>query len=134
MPYMLSIDSVWSKAQDDDANIAWSRGFWSAMQRHSTGRLYLKFAGHGEDADLVRQAHGTEVYTRLAAIKRTYERTNFFRMNQTSGSPDRRSCFADWCAARNSGWISAALHCWLAAETASDLVTECSHEDRLGEQ
>ena len=60
MPYMLSIDSVWSKAQDDDANIAWSRGFWSAMQRHSTGRLYLNFAGHGEDADLVRQAHGTK--------------------------------------------------------------------------
>ena len=62
MPYMLSIDSIWSKPEDDDANIAWSRDFWSAMQRHSTGRLYLNFAGHGEDADLVRQAHGAEVY------------------------------------------------------------------------
>jgi FAD/FMN-containing dehydrogenase len=86
MPYMLSIDSVWSKADDDDANIAWSRGFWSGMRRHSTGRLYLNFAGHGEDADLVRQAHGTEVYARLATVKRTYDPTNFFRMNQNIGT------------------------------------------------
>ncbi|MGA9014744.1 MAG: BBE domain-containing protein, partial [Acetobacteraceae bacterium] len=82
MPFMLSIDSIWSKTEDDDANIAWSRDFWSAMQRHSTGRLYLNFAGHGEDTDLVRQAHGAEVYARLAAIKRTYDPTNLFRMNQ----------------------------------------------------
>jgi FAD/FMN-containing dehydrogenase len=86
MPYMLSIDSIWSKPEDDDANIAWSRDFWSAMQRYSTGRLYLNFAGHGEDADLVRQAHGAEVYARLAAIKRTYDPTNFFRMNQNVGT------------------------------------------------
>ena len=52
------------------------------MRRHSTGRLYLNFAGHGEDTDLVRQAHGAEVYARLAAIKRTYDPTNLFRMNQ----------------------------------------------------
>ena len=86
MPYMLSIDSIWSKPEDDDANIAWSRDFWSAMQRHSTGRLYLNFAGHGGDADLVRQAHGAEVYARLAAIKQTYDPANFFRMNQNIGT------------------------------------------------
>jgi FAD/FMN-containing dehydrogenase len=85
MPFMLSIDSIWAKPEDDDANVAWCRDFWSAMQRHSTGRLYLNFAGHGEDADLVRQAHGAEVYARLAAIKRTYDPTNFFRMNQNIG-------------------------------------------------
>jgi FAD/FMN-containing dehydrogenase len=56
-----------------------------AMQCHSTGRLYLNFPGHGEDADLVRQAHGTEVYARLVAIKRTYDPANFFRMNQHIG-------------------------------------------------
>jgi FAD/FMN-containing dehydrogenase len=82
MPFMLSIDSIWSRPEDDDANIAWSRDFWSAMQRHSNGRLYLNFAGHGEDENLVRQAHGSEVYARLSAIKQTYDPTNFFCLNQ----------------------------------------------------
>ena len=79
--FMLSMDTIWCKTEDDDANIV-VRDFWSAMQRHSTGRLYLNFAGHGEDTDLVRQAHRAEVYARLAAIKRTYDPTNLFRMNQ----------------------------------------------------
>lgn len=82
MPFMLSIDSIWSKPEDDAANIAWSRDFWSAMQRHSTGRLYLNFAGHGEDEGLVRQAHGEEVHAKLAAVKRTYDPGNFFQLNQ----------------------------------------------------
>ena len=47
------------------ANIAWVRSFWQDMQRHSTGRLYLNFPGHGEGADLVRDAFGAETYARL---------------------------------------------------------------------
>lgn len=52
------------------------------MQRHSDGRLYLNFAGHGEDPGLVRAAAGAETYGRLVAIKRKYDPTNFFRVNQ----------------------------------------------------
>jgi FAD/FMN-containing dehydrogenase len=65
MPYMLSVDGVWSRAADDSANIAWVRGFWEDMQRHSTGRLYLNFPGHGEGDDLVRDAFGAQAYARL---------------------------------------------------------------------
>src|SRR5215467_13482978 len=54
MPYMLSLDGIWSRPADDDANIAWVRTLWSEMQRHSTGRLYLNFPGHGEGQNLVR--------------------------------------------------------------------------------
>jgi FAD/FMN-containing dehydrogenase len=82
MPYMLSIDAVWSKAEDDAANIGWSRSFWSEMQHHSDGRLYLNFAGHGEDPGLVRAAAGAKGYARLVATKRKYDPTNFFRVNQ----------------------------------------------------
>jgi FAD/FMN-containing dehydrogenase len=87
MPFMLSIDAMWLKPEEDAANIAWSRNFWSDMQRHSNGRFYLNFPGHGEDADLVRVAVGAGNYERLVAVKRKYDPTNFFRVNQNV-SPD----------------------------------------------
>jgi len=82
MPFMLSIDTIWSKPDDDTANITWSRDFWAHMKRYSNGRLYLNFPGHGEDAHLVRDALGQDVYNRLAEIKRIYDPANFFRLNQ----------------------------------------------------
>lgn len=82
MPFMLSLDAIWSRAEDDNANIEWARACWNDMQRHSTGRLYLNFPGHGEGSDLVRDAFGEETYARLAKIKRKYDPSNFFRMNQ----------------------------------------------------
>jgi FAD/FMN-containing dehydrogenase len=82
MPFMLSLDAIWPGADDDDANIGWVRGFWQDMQRYSTGRLYLNFPGHGEGANLVRDAFGAEVYARLAKIKHRYDPDNLFRLNQ----------------------------------------------------
>ena len=73
---------MWSKPADDAANIAWSRNFWSDMQRHSDARLYLNFAGHGEDDGLVRAAVGADACARLVVVKRKYDPGNFFRVNQ----------------------------------------------------
>jgi len=83
MPYMLSIDSVWREAGDDDANIAWTRAFWSRMQPHAQqGRLYLNFPGLGEEGErLLRDSFGAN-YGRLQAIKRKYDPENIFRFNQ----------------------------------------------------
>ena len=56
MPWMLSIDSVWESAQNDDTNIGWTRDFWGRMQRHShNGRMYLNFPGQGEEGDKLLQ-------------------------------------------------------------------------------
>jgi hypothetical protein len=52
------------------------------MQRHSTGRLYLNFPGHGEGETLVRDAFGADTYARLQMVKRIYDPENVFRMNQ----------------------------------------------------
>ncbi|TIL64859.1 FAD-binding oxidoreductase [Mesorhizobium sp.] len=82
MPFMLSLDAIWPGADDDDANIGWVRSFWQDMQRYSTGRLYLNFPGHGEGANLVRDAFGAEVYARLAKIKHRHDPDNLFRLNQ----------------------------------------------------
>jgi FAD/FMN-containing dehydrogenase len=82
MPFMLSLDAIWSNPTDDGANIGWVRKFWDDMQRHSTGRMYLNFPGHGEGKNLVRDAFGVEAYGRLQKAKRQYDPQNLFRMNQ----------------------------------------------------
>ncbi|MBA2263132.1 MAG: FAD-binding oxidoreductase, partial [Chloroflexi bacterium] len=77
MPFMVSIDSIWSAPEDDAANIAWTRDFWARLAPHSHhGRIYLNFAGLGEDNDeLVRRSYGAN-FERLTTIKRTYDPDN----------------------------------------------------------
>jgi FAD/FMN-containing dehydrogenase len=83
MPWMVSFDSIWSTEDDDEANVAWSRSFWERLARHAAGgRIYLNFAGLGEDSDdLVRRSFGDN-FDRLTAIKRAYDPGNVFRFNQ----------------------------------------------------
>ncbi|MGO4438736.1 FAD-binding oxidoreductase [Rhizobium sp. RAF56] len=82
MPFMLSLDAIWSDKAADEENMAWVREVWHDMQRHSTGRLYLNFPGLGEGDNLVRDAYGAETYARLQVVKRKYDPRNLFRMNQ----------------------------------------------------
>jgi FAD/FMN-containing dehydrogenase len=82
MPYMLSLDAIWSNPNDDHSNIGWVRNAWCDMQRYSTGRMYLNFPGLGEGDNLVRDAFGDECYARLQTVKRRYDPENIFRMNQ----------------------------------------------------
>jgi hypothetical protein len=78
--YNLIAVSVWSDASDDDANIAWTRGIWQAMQPHVRAEAYVNYFS-GDEQDRVQTAYGAK-YARLAALKRTYDPTNLFRMNQ----------------------------------------------------
>ena len=83
MPYMLSIDSVWSDTVDDDANIDWTRSFWQRMQAHShQGRMYLNFPGQGEEGEKILEDTFGANYSRLREIKRKYDPDNCFRFNQ----------------------------------------------------
>jgi FAD/FMN-containing dehydrogenase len=82
MPFMLSLDAIWSKPADDEANIGWVRETWTDMQRHSTGRMYLNFPGLGEGERLVADAFGAETYRRLQAVKKKYDPRNLFALNQ----------------------------------------------------
>ena len=84
MPWMYSIDSVWEGAENDVANIGWTRDFWERMQRYShDGRMYLNFPGQGEEGDkLLRDTFGAENYRRLREIKAKYDPDNRFRFNQ----------------------------------------------------
>ncbi len=83
MPWMFSIDSIWSAAEDDARNIAWTRDFWGRMQPHAhKDRIYLNFPGLGEEGeDLVRASYGDN-FARLVAIKQRYDPDNRFHFNQ----------------------------------------------------
>jgi FAD/FMN-containing dehydrogenase len=85
--WMLSVDAIWSRPEDDVVNLAWARSFWNDMQRFSNGRGYLNFAGLPEDGDgLARATYGKNL-PRLAMIKAKYDPTNLFRLNQNIKPP-----------------------------------------------
>jgi FAD/FMN-containing dehydrogenase len=79
--FLVTGEASWDDPASTDDAIAWGRDFWDAMGRHSTGGLYLNFAGLGEEKEqLVRAGHGAN-YARLAKLKAQYDPTNLFRMN-----------------------------------------------------
>jgi len=79
--FLVAGEATWTDPSQTDAAIAWGREFWDAMAKHSTGGLYLNFAGLGEEKEeLVKAGYGAN-YERLAALKAKYDPENLFRMN-----------------------------------------------------
>jgi len=72
--------AIWDNPADDEANIGWARHLWNAVRPFSTGGVYANNLGDEGD-ERVRDAYGAN-YARLAAIKKQYDPTNFFRLNQ----------------------------------------------------
>jgi len=79
--HAVNIDAVWSDPGRAPACMGWTRNFWEAIRPYSTGRVYVNFLGE-EGQDRVRAAYGDAKYERLRALKRTYDPTNVFRLNQ----------------------------------------------------
>jgi FAD/FMN-containing dehydrogenase len=70
-----------TEAEDGfDEEREWARRYWSALAPHHTS-VYVNFL-MDEGEDRVRQAYGDAKYDRLKELKRTYDPTNLFRMNQ----------------------------------------------------
>ena len=63
-----------------EAERQWARDYWDALAPHHTS-VYVNFLME-EGEERVRQAYGAEKYDRLKALKRAYDPTNFFRLNQ----------------------------------------------------
>ncbi|WP_461164330.1 FAD-binding oxidoreductase [Arthrobacter sp. R4-81] len=63
-----------------DAEREWARNYWAALEPHHTS-VYVNFLME-EGEERVRQAYGAAKYDRLKALKRKYDPTNFFRLNQ----------------------------------------------------
>jgi FAD/FMN-containing dehydrogenase len=78
-PYSFGIWTGWSKSEDDEENIAWTREFHDAMKPFGAG-AYVNYLDH-DDAGRVAEAYG-ENYPRLVEIKKKWDPDNLFRMNQ----------------------------------------------------
>jgi FAD/FMN-containing dehydrogenase len=80
--FLLSPEANWIDAEDDYANLSWLRDFIDDMEAFSDGSRYLNFPGFQEEGDqMIRSAFG-EQYARLARLKRAYDSTNLFHLNQ----------------------------------------------------
>ena len=78
----VNVNAVWTEDDPEpERHIAWARDFFDALQPHASGRVYVNFLGD-EGPDRVRAAYGERNYERLARLKRVYDETNFFRLNQ----------------------------------------------------
>jgi FAD/FMN-containing dehydrogenase len=80
--FLLNPEANWEDPTADGANIAWAQAMVADMQEFSDGSRYLNFAGFQEEGDdMMRSAFGPR-YQRLASLKKKYDPTNFFRLNQ----------------------------------------------------
>jgi hypothetical protein len=79
MPFLLNTVTGWPDEDGDAPHIDWARSVVDAAAPASTGRAYVNFLGDGGAA---RDSYGAETYGRLVALKREYDPTNVFRLNQ----------------------------------------------------
>ena len=76
-----SILTSWADPDQSDEHIAWTRGFWGAMQPYAAQSVYVNNLG-AEGEDRVRAAYAPEIYDRLVRLKGEYDPDNLFRLNQ----------------------------------------------------
>src|SRR5262249_23071521 len=78
--YNIGVTAQGVDATERETHTAWGRGLWEALKPQSSGRHFLNFLDD-ENPDAIRGAFGAN-YKRLAELKRKYDPTNFFSLNQ----------------------------------------------------
>jgi FAD/FMN-containing dehydrogenase len=78
--FAMNVHGRWDDPAKDRECIAWARGLFEDAAPFSTGAVYVNFMTQDEQ-DRVRAAYGPN-YERLALLKKKYDPTNLFRMNQ----------------------------------------------------
>lgn len=78
--YVMNVHGRWESPAEDERCIAWAREFFAGSQPFASGGAYINFLTQDE-TDRIAFAYGA-TYNRLVEIKRKYDPTNFFRLNQ----------------------------------------------------
>ena len=79
--YVLNVIARSPSAEGFDGNVEWARGTTQALSPVSRAGAYVNFMGDAGDRRL-RASYGDAKYDRLVALKRRYDPTNLFRLNQ----------------------------------------------------
>jgi FAD/FMN-containing dehydrogenase len=81
LQYEFLILSSWTSPGDSELNIGWTRELFGAVQMHVRHAVYVNMLDRDEGEQRVHDAYGGN-YERLVALKKKYDPTNFFRLNQ----------------------------------------------------
>jgi FAD/FMN-containing dehydrogenase len=73
--------SMWFDPADDEKNIAYTRDLAGAMKPWASGGVYLNFIGD-EGLSRVEAGFAPEKWKRLRELKKAWDPTNLFRLNQ----------------------------------------------------
>jgi FAD/FMN-containing dehydrogenase len=79
--YNLLIPSVWTDPAANDANIAWTRETYAALEPERAEGRWLNYYGDDEDPSALDAAYGPN-RARLGDVKRRYDPDNVFHLNQ----------------------------------------------------
>jgi FAD/FMN-containing dehydrogenase len=74
------IAGMWPDPADNDANTRWVREYHTALEPHTSDGGYINFMAE-DDQSRVRANYGPN-YERLASVKKAYDPTNLFHLNQ----------------------------------------------------
>ena len=78
--YVMNVHGRWESAAEDERCIAWAREFFAKSKPFASAGAYINFLTE-EETDRIAFAYGA-TYKRLVDLKKKYDPTNFFRMNQ----------------------------------------------------
>lgn len=78
--FIMNVHGRWEDPNADERRIAWCRGLFDAATPYATGGVYVNFMAEGE-AQRVKAAYG-DSYEKLVELKRKYDPSNMFRLNQ----------------------------------------------------
>lgn len=78
--YNFLLLGVWQDQKEADKNLKWVRESWESTRPFLSSKVYVNYLSQEGD-ERVRAAYA-ENYERLAALKRKYDPTNLFQVNQ----------------------------------------------------
>ena len=74
------IAGAWPNPADNEKNIKWVRDYYTALEPHSSAGGYINFMDADDQGRIKENYKGN--YDRLVSIKRKYDPSNLFHLNQ----------------------------------------------------